>query len=121
MRSDLPVSASTGIMLWVARIGGTLAIVPLMLIAFGERGTGPAGPREWIYLVLFPFAFSLGYLLAWRWPLFGGAFSLACMVLSLIVIGRTFALGAYVIWGVLCLPGLLFVLAGWRLRHGAER
>jgi hypothetical protein len=33
--------------------------VPLMLIAFGEPGTGPKGIREWIYLALFRSAFPL--------------------------------------------------------------
>ena len=49
-----------------------MAVVPVMLIAFGEPGSGPAGPREWVYLALFPFGFSAGYLLGWRWPLLGG-------------------------------------------------
>ena len=83
----------TRLVLLIARLAGTAALVPLMLIAFGERGTGPAGPREWIYLALFPFGFSIGYLLAWRWPLLGGWMSLICMALSLIVIGRVFDWG----------------------------
>jgi hypothetical protein len=87
-----------------------------MLIAFGEPGSGLAGPREWVYLALFPFGFSAGYLLGWRWPLVGGCISLACMAASLVVIGRTFALGPYLIWGLLSLPGILYVIAGWKLR-----
>ena len=31
-----------------------MAVVPVMLIAFGEPGSGPAGPRKWVYLALFP-------------------------------------------------------------------
>lgn len=46
------------VFLWIARVAGTAAIVPLVLIAFGERGSEPSGPREWVYLALFPFAFS---------------------------------------------------------------
>lgn len=102
--------------LWVARLAGTLAIVPLMLAVFGESGSGPAGPREWAYLALFPFGFSLGYLLGWRWPLLAGCVSLGCLAASLVVIGRTFPPGAYLIWGILALPGILYVLAGWKTR-----
>jgi hypothetical protein len=105
------------ILLWIARITGIAAIVPLMLIFFGEPGSGPAGAREWIYLALFPFGFAAGYLLGWRWPIAGGCLSLACMAASLMVIGRTFGLGAYLIWGMLCIPGILFVLAGWMRRN----
>ena len=77
------------VVLWVARLAAIAALVPVLLILFGEPGSGPAGVREWVYLALFPIGFSIGYLLGWRWPLFGGCFSLACMVLSLLVIGRT--------------------------------
>jgi hypothetical protein len=28
------------VLLWIARLAGTAAVVPLMLIAFGERGSG---------------------------------------------------------------------------------
>ena len=105
------------VLLWIARITGTLAIVPLMLIAFGDPGTGPSGPREWIYLALFPFGFSAGYLLGWRWPLLGGLLSLACITASLLVIGRVFDLGAYLTWGILSVPGILYVASGSLLRR----
>jgi hypothetical protein len=67
-------------------------------------------------LALFPIGFALGYLLAWRWPLVGGCISLACMAASLVVIGRTYAFRAYVIWGALCVPGIFYILAGWMMR-----
>jgi hypothetical protein len=108
------------ILLWIARLTAIAAIVPLMLIVFGETGSGPAGPREWAYLALFPFGFSAGYLLGWRWPLVGGCISLACMAASLVVIGRTFGIGPYIIWGVLCVPGILYIIAGWQLRARAR-
>jgi hypothetical protein len=107
--------AAWHIVLWIARLSAIAAIIPLMLIVFGESGSGPAGAREWIYLALFPFGFSIGYLLGWRWPLVGGCISLACMVASLIVIQRTFGLSAYLYWAILCVPGILYVIAGWML------
>jgi hypothetical protein len=87
-----------------------------MLIVLGEPGSGPAGAREWAYLALFPFGFSAGYLLGWRWPLLAGCLSLACMATSWVVIGRVFDWGPYLIWGVLSLPGVLYVLVGLKLR-----
>jgi hypothetical protein len=108
------------VLLWIARLAGILAIVPLMLIAFGEYGRGPSGVREWIYLALFPFGFSIGYLLGWRWPLLGGCLSLACLVTSLILIGRVFDLSAYLIWGVLSVPGILYVIAGLMMRSATN-
>jgi hypothetical protein len=112
--------AVTRALLWSARLAGTAVIVPLLLIAFGESGTGPSGAREWVYLALFPFGFSAGYLLGWRWPLFGGCLSLACMAVSLVLIGRVLDVAPYLIWGVLCLPGILYVIAGSQLRRAAD-
>ncbi len=104
------------VVLWIARLTAIAAIVPLMLIVFGENGTGPAGPRGWIYLALFPFGFSSGYLAGWRWPIAGGAFSLACLVASLLVMNRMLPWQPYLIWGVLSIPGILYLVAGWKLR-----
>jgi hypothetical protein len=116
--SDLHRDSSTParVLLWIARLGAIAALVPVLLILFGEPGSGPAGIREWAYLTLFPIGFSVGYLLGWRWPLVGGCLSLACMVASLVVIGRTFGLSAYLYWGILSVPGILYVIAGWKLR-----
>src|SRR5689334_20046903 len=103
--SDFSTRASENLcwrcLLWIARLAGLAAIVPLMLIVFGEPGTGPYGLRVWVYLALFPFGFSAGYLLAWRWPVCGGAFSLVCLIASLALIGRPVGLAPYLIWGML--------------------
>jgi hypothetical protein len=114
-------STTARILLWMARLTAIAAIVPLMLIVFGESGSGPAGPREWAYLALFPFGFSAGYILGWRWPVVGGCISLFCMLASQVVIGRTFDLGAYLIWGALSVPAILYVIAGWKLRSASGR
>ena len=105
----------THLLLWIARLAGTAVIVPLMLVVFGESGSGPSGAREWVYLALFPFGFSAGYLLGWRWPLLGGYVSLACMAISLVLLGKVLDLGPYLIWGVLSIPGFLYVIAGLKL------
>ncbi|MFO0810774.1 MAG: hypothetical protein U0746_19260 [Gemmataceae bacterium] len=108
------------VILWVARLAGIAAIVPLMLIVIFESGTGPASVRAWVYLALFPFGFSIGYLLGWRWPLLGGCVSLACMAASLLVLGRFVGVQPYLIWGVLSVPGVMYVVAGLMLRSEAN-
>src|SRR5262245_27872797 len=105
-------------MLWIARLTGTLAILPLMMVLIGEPGHGPSG-REWLYLAFFPCGFSVGYLLGWRWPLLGGVLSLGCMAISLMLIGRIFGPEPYLIWAGLSVPGVLYVLAGLKLRTSA--
>jgi hypothetical protein len=86
------------------------------MILVGEPGSGPASIRGWLYLALFPLGFSFGYFIGWRWPTVGGAISLACMAASLMVIGKTLPLTPYLFWGVLSVPGMLFLIAGWQLR-----
>jgi hypothetical protein len=101
---------------WIARLTAIAAIVPILMILVGEPGTGSAGLRGWVYLALFPIGFSAGYILGWRWPVFGGCLSLACMIGSLAVIGRILPAGPYIIWSVLSIPGIMFVIAGRMLQ-----
>lgn len=103
------------VLLWIGRLSGTAVVVLLMLFVFGESGSGPAG-AEWVYLALFPLGFSAGYLIGWRWPLLGGCVSLVCMALSLVVLGRVFDAETYAIWSMLSVPGVLYVIAGLKLR-----
>ena len=114
--SDLRRPTSRRVLLWAARLLGTAAIIPLMLIAFGESGAGPSGARDWLYLALFPFGFSVAYLLGWRWPLLAGWASLGCLAASVVVAGRVFPAQAYLIWAALAVPGALYLLSGWGAR-----
>jgi hypothetical protein len=108
------------VLLWTARLSGTLVVVFLMPFVLGGEEGGPVGVAEWVYLGLFPFGFSAGYLIGWRWPLLGGCVSLACMALSLVLLGRVFDWSAYTIWFVLSVPGVLYVIAGLKLRDTAD-
>jgi hypothetical protein len=103
-----------------ARLGGLAAIVPLMLIVFGESVAGPDGAREGLYLVLFPFGFSARYLVGWIRPLAGGVHSPVCMAASLALIGRSVGAQAYLVWGVLCVPAAQFVATGLLQRRAAH-
>ena len=105
---------------WIARLSALGVVLLLGTMTLGEWGSGPAGVREWAYLALFPLGFSVAYLLGWRWPLAGGWAALASMALSLLVIGRVFDPQAYAVWAMLCAPGVLYILAGTKLRSTAR-
>ena len=111
---------ATGVLLWIARLSGTAVAVFLLPFAFGESGSGPTA-AESVYLALFPFGFSAGYLLGWRWPLLGGCVSLSGMALSLVVLGRLHDWDAYVTWSLLTVPAVLFVISGLKLRAAQAR
>ncbi|MCA9751882.1 MAG: hypothetical protein KC591_06800 [Gemmatimonadetes bacterium] len=117
MTAEATTRLTGRVLLWIARLAGTAVVVPLAMMLFGESGTGPANLREWIYLALFPVGFSIAYLLGWRWPRFAGGASLVCMAASLLVVGRTFAPEVYTWWGLLCVPGALFLLGSVLIRR----
>lgn len=104
---------------WVARLSAAAVVWLLMAMALGGDGSGPRGWMERAYLAFFPFGFSAGYLIGWLRPLLGGAVSLACVALSLVVIGRLFPWSAYAIWAVLSAPGVLYLWVGLRRRGEA--
>jgi hypothetical protein len=97
---------------WSAKLLATAVAGLLILVMFTESGNGPQGPREWAYLAFFPVGFSIGYLLGWWRPLLGGVVAIACMVASHFAIGRTYDAHAYLIWAVLCIPGVMLIAVG---------
>ena len=88
-----------------------------MMAVFGEPG--PRDLRDWAYLALMPFGFAAGYLLGWTRPALGGCFALTCMAASLVVAGSAFGWQAYLVWAVLCVPAVLFIIAGLLPRQAA--
>ena len=108
------LTTMTKLLWWIAGISGVAIVLLLIVMVTGELGE-PTGP-EWVYLFFFPFGFSVGYVIALRWPLVGGCVSLACMAISQVVTGRVFDLGAYTIWGLMCVPAVLFLIVGLRKR-----
>lgn len=112
---------SAGPLLWIARVSGTAIAALLIAMLAGPEGMGAGRAptvAEWVYLAFFPLGFSAGYLIGWRWPVAGGGFSLACMAISLAVARVPFDWQPYVIWGLLSVPGVLYVLGGRRARRG---
>ncbi len=89
--SDGRVLASR-ILIWIARILGTLlaAIVLLILAAHIINPRGPEGEGPSLgtlaSLAIFPFGAAVGLLLGWRWPVWGGIVTIACMAYFFAVI-----------------------------------
>ena len=106
---------------WIAGISGTALVLFLLLLVTGKLGEPDAG--EWVYLAFFSFGFSVGLLLGWWRPLVGGTISIASMVLSqvtMVAVGRTFELTLYAGYGLMCSPGVLFVIVGLKRRAQAR-
>ncbi len=108
---------------WIAGISGMALALLLVAMVTGDDAGEPNGVAEWVYLAFFPVGCSVGLLLGWWRPLVGGTISIASMVLSqatMVATGRVFPLSAYTIWGVMCVPGALFVIVGLRRRFQAR-
>lgn len=89
--SDGRVLASR-ILIWIARITGTLlATLVLSILAAhiinpqGSEGDGPS-LGTLASLAIFPFGAAVGLLLGWRWPIWGGVVTIACMAYFFAVI-----------------------------------
>lgn len=91
----------------------------IMAIGYGLDPNEPLPkPGEVVGLVLFPFGFCFGLLVAWRWPLVGGALSLICAIVFLISMQETDLIG---IIFFLSLPAVLFVVYGIMLRTQGDK
>ena len=112
------LTKTTTLLWWIAGISGVAVVLLLIVMVTGELGE-PTG-AEWVYLFFFPFGFSVGYVTALRWPLAGGCVSLACMAISQAVTGRVFDPGAYAVWGMMSVPGVLFLIVGMKRRAQAR-
>jgi hypothetical protein len=107
-------------LLWTARIMGTLiALFALMMVfayAVNPQGSGTATTRETVMLAFFPIGMSVGYLVAWKWPLIGGIVSIVSVAVFLIMIREAAMLG---IVSFLAIPGALFIIHGVLARQSA--
>ena len=104
-------------LLWVARIlaGLIVAFSLLMVVGYSlnPQGSQGATPMETFELTFFPFGMCIGYLIAFRRPLFGGLLSLASLAIFIGLMGNLIL--AFVI-GFFAIPGVLFVIYGIYLR-----
>jgi len=80
------------ILIWIARIAGTL-LATLVLSILAAHIINPQGPEgdgpslgTLASIAIFPFGAAVGLLLGWRWPLWGGIVTIACMAYFFAVI-----------------------------------
>ncbi len=101
----------------IARISAGLIVAFSLFMVIGysvnPQASPSATPMEAFELSFFPFGMCIGYLMAFRWPLFGGLLSLASLAIFIGLMGNlilVFVIGAFAI------PGVLFVIYGIYLR-----
>lgn len=104
----------------IARIWSILVTALILLIFFlpDSEASGPVVPVD-IFLLSLTGIALLGLLVAWRWELAGGIFTLAMMVLReiawLILKGQWLA-GFLILWIFIAPPAVLFLVA-WGLHR----
>jgi len=99
---------------WAARLLAAALLGVVAVIFFGEGGFNPLRLTavEAILMTLFLTACA-GLVVAWRWPVLGGAISTAGLLLFLTVefaVNGRFPKGLF--FYLMLLPGLLLVLSG---------
>ena len=102
---------------WSARILSIASTLVLLLFLFGEPfNVSRITPKEWAGLALFPFGVVLGFAIAWRKEILGGAITFVCAVTACLLFVRTFDQA----WPffVFAFPGLLFIISGLLTRLG---
>ena len=102
---------------WSARILSIASTLVLLLFLFGEPfNVSRITPKEWAGLALFPFGVVVGFLLAWRKEILGGAITFVCVVTTRLLFVRTFSHA----WPflVFAFPGSLFIISGLLARVG---
>jgi hypothetical protein len=103
---------------WAARAWAVAAIGVVLLLSVGE-GVHPAGPAEWVGLLLYPGGVCAGMILAWWWKEgLGGAITVGSLVAFYILHTATAGiLPKGWAWLVLAVPGFLFLWCWQRSRR----
>ena len=112
------------VLLWVAR-GTSGLIVLLMAVTLISGALDPEGipptADEAVALALFPVGMCIGYIAAWKWPLWGGVVSCVCVAVFLLLMREPDVVPPVVI---MTLPAVMFVVYGllmrWRGRPATE-
>jgi len=102
---------------WTARAWAAATIGVILLLCVGE-GLYPAGPAEWIGLLLYPGGICLGMILAWWREGLGGGITVGSLVAFYILHTATagnLPRGPW--WLVLAVPGFLFLWCWKRSRN----
>jgi len=106
-------------LLWTARLLAAILVGLVLVIFLGNGGFNPLAlrPVEAIQMTLF-LTTCIGLVIAWRWPLTGGAIStvgiLLFFAIEFVVAGR-FPKGP--VFPLMLLPGILFLLSSFLKRR----
>lgn len=104
---------------WSARILSIASTLVLLIFLFGEPfNVSRITPKEWAGLALFPFGVVVGFAIAWRKEILGGAITFVCVLTTCLLFVRTFSQA----WPflVFAFPGLLFIISGLLARVGGR-
>ena len=101
---------------WSARVLSIIATIVLLMFLFGEPFNVAAITwKQWIGFAIFPLGMVIGFAIAWWRETFGGALTVACVLLiSLMAAPGLRAASGFLLFGI---PGVLFLLSGllnWR-------
>lgn len=102
---------------WSARVLSIASTLVLLLFLFGEPfNVSRITAKEWAGLALFPLGVVVGFAIAWRKEILGGAITLGCVVIfCLLFVGK---FGHAWPFFVFAFPGLLFIISGSLARLG---
>lgn len=113
---------SSSLLLWTARIWGTLAAVFLLFMIAGHLfGSEPQqlnNPAEGFALVFFPTGLLIGLLLAYKSPRWGGWIATLSMAVTYSLMPEVLTNWYF---AALTVPGVLYLLAGLSGRKKAEK
>jgi hypothetical protein len=108
---------------WIARIWSALIFLFTMLRIFtpDPYATEPVPAADWFLLSLWGLAI-LGLLVAWRWELVGGIFSIAMMFfreLVWVILKGSWLVNFLIVWALVVPPAILFLFA-WGLERKSQ-
>lgn len=101
------------VILWIARILGTITIVFLLFMSFGELfssekpATGLTSTLDIISLLFFPLSTIIGLVLAYKWEGIGGIITVGGMI-SLHIIRPDIASNLLI--SAFAIPGLFYII-----------
>jgi hypothetical protein len=108
-QSNVKTNPARHVLRWTARVVSVLfiGIYALMLMSQGID-ISEMNPREWLSLFFFPFGATVGMILAWWQEGIGGAITIVCVFVSVLVQDSTSG-GGYML--TCASPGLLFLFS----------
>jgi len=96
---------------WIARAWSAATIALVLAFIVGERSL-PAGPKEWLGFLFFPFGICVGMILAWKRESLGGFITVGSLLAAYALdFAATGSLLKGWAWLAFAAPGFLFLLS----------